>query len=209
MKSVMSVCLFLILLIFTGGLIEILNINLILAIVIFLLLTVINLILSVLLYQFLKKHESDFLPPIKRNTIFVFILILVVGIFSYKYFSTYQEMTLAKVLDIENDPFISVVLINSDDTSQIIEIDDNDFLILFSNLLNEYRVKRVNEVTIGPEALDNLVLNGLKSNGKQLFFIITSSFVQVGTKFYEVINGPINITETKELLNQYSYESIS
>src|SRR5690625_1264156 len=179
MKSVMSVCLFLILLIFTGGLIEILNINLILAIVIFLLLTVINLILSVLLYQFLKKHESDFLPPIKRNTIFVFILILVVGIFSYKYFSTYQEMTLAKVLDIENDPFISVVLINSDDTSQIIEIDDNDFLILFSNLLNEYRVKRVNEVTIGPEALDNLVLNGLKSNGKQLFFIITSSFVQV------------------------------
>lgn len=116
------------------------------------------------------------------------------------HWSTYQEMTLTEALNVEKDSLVGVVI----DGEQTIEIKDEEFLENFSNLINDYTIKRTREEFIRGEELENQVrFFVLRTNSKYSILLMTKSKVRVDTMYYDVLNGPIHIDEINQLISEY------
>ena len=116
------------------------------------------------------------------------------------HWSTYQEMTLTEALNVEKDSLVGVVI----DGEQTIEIKDEEFLENFSELINDYTIKRTREEFIRGEELENQVrFFVLRTNSKYSILLMTKSKVRVDTMYYDVLNGPIHIDEINQLISEY------
>jgi len=116
------------------------------------------------------------------------------------HWSTYQEMTLTEALNVEKDSLVGVVI----DGEQTIEIKDEEFLENFSDLINDYTIKRTREEFIRGEELENQVrFFVLRTNSKYSILLMTKSKVRVDTMYYDVLNGPIHIDEINQLISEY------
>lgn len=116
------------------------------------------------------------------------------------HWSTYQEMTLTEALNVEKDSLVGVVI----DGEQTIEIKDEEFLENFSNLINDYTIKRTREEFIRGEELENQVrFFVLRTNSKYSTLFMTNNKVRVDTMYYDVLNGPIHIDEINQLISEY------
>jgi hypothetical protein len=159
-----------------------------------------SLVASKLIYDWLEHQEKGFLPPKRRDKIFLSMVFFSISIFGIGYWSEYQERPFEDVLDDYSYPKELSLYPTSNNRENI---KDTETIREFMDLLSKYDIKKTRKDTWDSVADFEVWWEnekGLRGPAMVMVRIEENEF-WINMEHYRVLNGPVDLKWIREHLS--------